>query len=65
MAVVRENLKQALVILFGRVKVGMHKGTPIRVSPTVHDSRIFVSPPLQSPFLFDARNALLTVFGID
>jgi hypothetical protein len=65
MAMLRENLKQAFVILLGRVKVGMHKCTPLRVSPSVHDSRIFVSPTLQPSFLFEARNALLAACGID
>jgi hypothetical protein len=63
MAMVRQNINQSLVILLGWIKVGVHKRTPSGVSPPIYGSWIFVSPVLQSPFLFETWNGLSTVSG--
>src|SRR5258706_4045031 len=65
MAMVCQNFQQAFVVLLGWVKVSMDKRASLGVPPSVRRLRIFFPPPLQTPFLFASRNALLPVFGID
>src|ERR1700721_838544 len=64
-AMVGEHLDQALVILFGGIKVSVEKRSPVVVAPFVDSFRIFARPPFQAALLLGAWGALLAVFGND
>src|SRR5208282_3731809 len=63
MAMLGEHLDQPLVVLLGRVEVGVDKRTAIVVSPAVDDFGIFARPPLQPAFLLRTRGARLAATG--
>ena len=65
MAVIGQHLEQALVILFGRIKVSVDKRASVVVAPLIDNFWIFARPPFQPSLLLGAWSAFLTVFRND
>src|ERR1017187_4248619 len=65
MAVLGENVEQALVVLLGGIEVGVDEWAAIVVSPAVDYFGIFSRPPFQAVLLLGTRYRLLSIFGID
>src|ERR1700733_6475001 len=64
-AMMRNHLQQAAVVLLRGIKIRMDKRTAVIVTPPVHHFRILAAPPLDAPFLLRARNTLVTAFQIN
>src|SRR6266851_9443738 len=64
-AVIGEHLEQPLVVLLSGIEVGVNKRAAVVVAPVVGNFGIFADPRIEAALLLGARDALLTVFGID
>jgi len=53
-----KGVEQALVILLGRIEVGMHEGPFIVIAPLVDDFGILAHPEVKAAFLLRTRNPL-------
>src|SRR5882757_9072203 len=65
MAMIRQHLDQALIVLLCRIEIRMHKRAAVGVTPGIHDLRIFASPPVQSAFLLGPGNPSSAALWID
>src|SRR5208282_6661272 len=60
-AVLRNSIEQAAIVLFRRIKVGMGKGMAIVIPPAIHHLRILAMPRLQAALLLTHRSSLVAL----
>src|ERR1700677_1956425 len=64
-AMLGQPLEQALIVLLGRIKIGMQQWAAVVVSPTVENFRVFGRPIFQATLLLRVRDALTAIRRID
>lgn len=62
LAVLRQLLYQAMVVLFGGIKISVNEGMTITIAPRVGQPRIFPAPQIEAAFLLYMVGAQHPIF---